>query len=120
MKNSIIKCLCIISIILVTGCANKNTNLYTWGKYEHLIYEFHNGDGSLALQTQIELLEKTIDSAVVANRKVGPGIYAHLGMLYSSVGEIDKARAALEQERKSFPESEIFIDGLLKRAQSNQ
>lgn len=119
MKTTTMKYLCILTVIFVTGCAT-NTNMYTWGQYESLIYEFHNGDGSVTPQKQIETLQETIASAVVKNKKVGPGIYAHLGMLYSSVGETDKARAALEQERTLFPESELFINGMLNRSQPNQ
>lgn len=119
MKNITMKCLCIFTIIFVTGCATNNS-MYTWGQYENLIYEFHLGEGSIEPQKQIEILQETIALAVVEDKKVGPGIYAHLGMLYSSVGETDKALAALEQERILFPESEIFINGMLKRSQSNQ
>lgn len=120
MNNSLIKSLLILTVLLTAGCATNNQQIYAWGQYEDLIYEFHNGEGSIAPQKQIELLQDTIANARVKNKKVAPGIYAHLGMLYSSVGETDKARAALEQERNLFPEAEVFINGMLKRSQATK
>ena len=43
------------------------------------------------------------------------GVRVHLGYLYYSQGRDNEARALLEQEREVFPESQVFIDGLLAR-----
>jgi len=120
MNNSIVKYLLVMTVLCVTGCATNDQQLYAWGQYEDLIYEFHHGEGSIEPQKQIQLLQATIESASKRNKKVAPGIYAHLGMLYSSVGEADKARAALTEERNQFPEAKIFIDGMLKRSQATK
>jgi hypothetical protein len=120
MNNTITKYLLIMTVLLVAGCANNDKQIYAWGQYEDLIYDFHNGEGAVEPQKQIELLQEAIASASVKNKKVAPGIYAHLGMLYSSVGENDKARVALEQERALFPEAEVFINGMLKRSQATK
>lgn len=119
MKNLISKCLIVSAVLLASGCKTTN-QMYTWGQYEDLIYEFHNTESTVEPQKQIELLQETIASAQVTNKKVAPGLYAHLGMLYSSVGDGDKAKAALEQERNLYPEAETFINGMLSRSQSTQ
>lgn len=119
MKPTLLKGLIISSVIFAAGCANKN-QMYTWGQYEDLVYEFHNAESAVEPQKQIEMLQNTIASAQKTNKKIGPGIYAHLGMLYSSVGEANKARAALEEEKNLYPEAETFINGMLERSQSAQ
>ena len=118
MNNTMTKYLLIITVLLVAGCASNNKQIYAWGQYEDLVYEFHNSESTVEPQKQIELLTQSISGAKVKNKKEAPGIYAHLGMLYSSVGEADKAIAALEEERNLFPEAATFINGMLKRYQS--
>lgn len=117
MKSLILKCVIISAVLLMSGCKTTE-QMYTWGQYEDLIYEFHNTESTVEPQQQIELLQKTIASAQVTNKKVAPGLYAHLGMLYSSVGESDNAKAALKQESELYPEAKTFINGMLTRSQS--
>jgi len=118
MTNVIKNSLMVFAVLLLAGCANTAKPLYAWGQYETLVYQFHNEQGSVEPQAQIEALQHDIAKAEAKNMKVGPGIFAHLGMLYSSVGEADKAKAALEQEQTLFPESATFINGLLQRSQT--
>lgn len=117
MKNTLFKGFIVASVIFASGCANTNKQMYTWGQYEDLVYEFHNTDSSIKPQKQIAMLQEAVAEAKKTNKKVGPGVLAHLGMLYSSVGEADKAKAALEEERTIYPEAETFINGMLKRSQ---
>ena len=115
MSKIIIKCLFVGAVVLMAGCASQGRSLYAWGQYESLVYQFHHRENAIEPSAQISILQSDIAKARHDNMKVAPGIFAHLGMLYSSVGDIDLARAALEQERMLFPEADIFISGLLKR-----
>jgi len=118
MTKLIKKSIVVFAVLLMSGCANTTKPLYAWGQYEALIYQFHNEQDLVEPQAQIEILQRDIAKAQTKNMKVGPGIFAHLGMLYSSVGDVDKAKAALEQEQQLFPEAATFINGLLQRSQS--
>ena len=113
------KVLLLMLLMLLAGGAN-NSQLYAWGHYEDLIYQFHNDPGSVEPLAQIAILQRDIAKAQAINKKVAPGIYAHLGMLYSSVGDNDQAKAALEQEALLFPEAQTFINGLLERLSSTK
>lgn len=47
MQNTLIKGFIVASVIFASGCANTNKQMYTWGQYEDLVYEFHNTDSSI-------------------------------------------------------------------------
>jgi len=46
---------------------------------------------------------------------VPPGLYAHLGLLYSNIGDDAQARAYFDKEAATFPESRAYIELLLSR-----
>ncbi|WP_298978231.1 DUF4810 domain-containing protein, partial [uncultured Campylobacter sp.] len=58
---------------------------------------------------QIEALEKSIQKAYEKGRKVPPGLYSHLGLLYLSAGNGVRARESFEKEAQAFPESKPFL-----------
>jgi hypothetical protein len=101
------------------GCAQAPKPLYHWEGYQRQVYEFLKGDGSppgeqlLVMQTQVE-------RARAAGTALPPGFRAHLGMLYFQLGRQDEGRAMLEAEKVAFPESAVYMDFLLKRAQERK
>lgn len=50
----------------------------------------------------------------------GPGVHAHLGLLYSHAGRDEAALREFNTEKALYPESAPFLDGLLARAQMAQ
>ncbi|WP_019602501.1 DUF4810 domain-containing protein [Teredinibacter turnerae] len=90
--------------------------LYYWGDYEDLIYLSYKKPGNATPAEQIERLSKVIDRAQAEGKAVAPGIYAQLGMMYAMVGNQSAAEQMLMEEKARFPESAVFIDGMLERA----
>ena len=45
---------------------------------------------------------------------VPPGYHAHLGLLYGKQGKPDQFMAQMQTEKKLFPESETYVDFLLR------
>ena len=72
--------------------------------------------GTAEPNIQIERLEADIIEANAYGLKVSPGLYAHLGFMYASIGNTDLAIDAFTQEKTLFPESAKFIDGMMSRA----
>lgn len=103
---------------LLTGCATNNTQYY-WGEYENLIYQSYNTPGEATPLMQIEKLEADITKAAEAGKPIPPGVYAHLGLMYASNGNKDMALVSLQKEKELYPESKVFIDGLIKRSVEN-
>lgn len=74
----------IISLVGLTGCATRSSNMYQWGSYETQVYNYFNNGTSPEIQ--IAELEKTLQTAPSGTRPVPPGFHAHLGLLYGQVG----------------------------------
>jgi len=47
--------------------------------------------------------------------QVPPGARAHLAYLYALQGNLSQATALFEAEKAAFPESAVFVDGMISR-----
>ena len=74
-------------------------------------------NGQKDYQEQIKTMTDYIESAEKSDKKVAPGAYAHLGILYSKLGQSDKAKLYLEKEKCLYPESTKLIDFYLNKEQ---
>lgn len=113
MKKSLIRIF--TATLLISGCASNDTQYY-WGEYENLVYKTYHAPGDVPPMAQIEILQTDIEKAEVVGKPVPPGVYAHLGLMYAASGNSELALAALTKEKELFPESAIFIDGLIQRS----
>ncbi|HEX9446088.1 MAG TPA: DUF4810 domain-containing protein [Candidatus Binatia bacterium] len=89
--------------------------LYSWGRYENLIYEMYMKPGQADPGTQVAKLTEDIEKAKAGDKPVPPGVHAHLGYLYYQQGNVAGARQELQIEKTLFPESAAFVDGVLQR-----
>jgi len=99
----------------VCSCASQQS-LYHWGSYEELLYEMYTNSDKATPPKQIQELTEDIYRAQSKQKKVAPGVYAHLGMLYAQIGDKPAAVAALKTEKALYPESAVMINGLISRA----
>jgi len=96
--------------ICFSACAGVSGSLYSWGNYEDRIYAYLRGESPVA---QINALQNDLLKIEEKGKKPPPGYYAHLGMLYSDVGERGQAVSCFIVEKTRFPESAVFMDYLL-------
>ncbi len=101
--------------LCLTACVNTPPSAYYWGNYEQLVYDMYKNPGKATPAIQLQKLSNDIEIAQSKGKQVPPGVYAHIGMLYASIGDAGNAKAALEQELHLYPESAIFVDGLIQR-----
>lgn len=99
---------------LLSGCTS-NPPLYYWPGYDEQVYNHFKHDTTPA--QQIGILEGHLQKARSKSMTPAPGYYAHLGMLYSLVGDDDKAMNAFDSEQRQFPEAKPFLSFLLKQKQ---
>jgi len=104
----------LLSITLIAGCAT-NREIYYWGEYEQLIHDSYVTPGAADSYTQIEKLSADIQKAEANGKKIAPGIYAHLGFLYAAQGKESQSQSAFMEEHSLYPESRVFIDGMMNR-----
>jgi hypothetical protein len=116
MKNKIV--IICATILLLVGCAS-NESQYYWGEYEGLVYQTHHTPSEVPPSVQIEKLRADIDKAEASGKPVPPGIYAHLGFMYAADGNKELALQSLMKEKELFPESAVFIDGIIQRSMTN-
>lgn len=116
MENKIIV-ICVTALLLA-GCASTETQYY-WGEYEDLVYKIHHTPSEVPPNVQIEKLLADIDKAGASGKPVPPGIYAHLGLMYAADGNKELALQSLIKEKELFPESAVFIDGIIQRSITN-
>jgi len=103
----------VVVCFLFMGCA-PNT-LYQWGDYEHYLYNRYNKPGSVTTQEEINAIENQLAQTYSQDRMPPPGLHAHLGYLYITDGQRDRAIEHFNVEKKLFPESSHFINGLIER-----
>ncbi|AYQ55998.1 DUF4810 domain-containing protein [Bathymodiolus thermophilus thioautotrophic gill symbiont] len=108
----------LVSTLLLSSCGDKR--LYYWGKYESIVRQSYTEPDEMDVSTQISELEIDLIDAKDSGKKIAPGFYAHLGMMYAKQGDIVSAEEMFLQEKALFPESSVLIDGMLNRVKKNQ
>lgn len=104
----------LVSCSILAGCATTQP-LYYWGDYETIIYEMYIEPGSADPTTQIQKLTQDISEASSEGKRIPPGVHAHLGYMFFLQGNRNEAVLEFETEKKLFPESAKFVDGLMGR-----
>ena len=98
------------------ACTTPSTpDQYYWGSYEACVAGLCRDPGGAHLQEEIRSLSSDIEKARVQGRPVAPGVHAHLGYLYYLGGNYESAALEFTAEKELYPESTVFIDGMLKR-----
>ena len=100
------------------GCAAPP--IYDWGIYEQLLWESYKTDhGDIDPAEQLARLDEDVQRIVGSGGRVPPGVHAHLGFLRYATGDLVAAREHFLEERQLFPESAVFIDGLVARMEGS-
>jgi len=105
----------VIALAALGSACAQPTSLYRWGEYESLVYDMYMRPGKADPTTQIAKLNEDIERANAEGQRVPPGLHAHLGYLYYGQGQLDAAYEQFTIEKTLFPESTVFVDGVLAR-----
>jgi hypothetical protein len=100
----------------VAGCAQPPKSLYMWETFPRQQYDALLGTAS-SPDSQIQAMEAHATKASGSGAALPPGFRAHLGMLYLSTGNAQKAQQSWLAEKDAFPESSPYLDQLLKRVE---
>lgn len=105
----------IVTLVGLVGCESTQP-LYYWGEYPKMLELYYAQPGNMTAAQQVRLLQNTVENAERAQRQVAPGIYAHLGVAYADLGKQAEAEAAFSAEVELYPESRIWLEGMVARA----
>jgi hypothetical protein len=103
----------VLACAALGGCANKPTSLYQWQGYQNNVDAYFRTD-KLSPDAQTQLMEEDLKKIQANGGAVPPGYYAHLGLLYGQQGKLDQFAQQMQAEKKQYPESETFMDFLLR------
>jgi hypothetical protein len=96
------------------GCATKQVPLYQWQGYQNNVDAYFRSD-KLSPDAQTQHMEEDLQKIKAGGGGgVPPGYHAHLGLLYAQQGKLDQFAEQIQIEKKQFPESETFMDFLLR------
>lgn len=102
---------------LLAGCAAAPKPLYKWGNYQNDLYARFKATSSA--EQQIQGMEKTLQSSK-SQLPIAPGFHAHLGLLYGEAGRRNEMCEQFKIEKQLFPESAVFMDMLLSKAENQK
>ncbi|MFY7859241.1 MAG: DUF4810 domain-containing protein [Limnohabitans sp.] len=114
-----IKTLTLLATLLaLTGCANKAPPpLYGWNGYEKNLDTYFRGNRE-SWDTQSKRMEEDLQKMRAAGQATPPGYQAHLGLLHGKQGDLARFQQHLQAEKEQFPESETFVNFLLRKFKS--
>lgn len=105
--------------LLVSGCSGKKP-MYEYSNYSESYYQLKQTGDATSTSRWKTSLEDSIEKSNVLAIRVPPGIYANLGYLYLKVNDTQKAISFFKAEKALYPESGIFMDNLIKKAELMQ
>ncbi len=106
--------LLLLACAALGGCAAKpSATLYQWQGYQSHVDAYFRGD-KLSPDAQTQLMEEDLRKIRASGGTVPPGFNAHLGLLYGQQGKPDQFALQIQAEKKQYPESETFMDFLLR------
>jgi hypothetical protein len=108
----------LISSIFLVACASTTDTIYKWEGYQKNVYQHFRGDKSPAEQTQS--MQADLEKIRASGKATPPGYQAHLGLLYGQQGNLDQFAAQIQAEKNQFPESETFMDFLLRKFKKDE
>ena len=114
MFSSFIRFASLLALVSTLGaCATKAPPLYGWQGYQANLDAYFRGS-SLSPDAQAQLMEQDLQKMQGAGQAVPPGYHAHMGLLYGERGDLGKFEQQVQLEKAKFPESQTFMDFLLR------
>jgi hypothetical protein len=115
MKKALFLSLSVMAL-LISGCSGKKP-MYEYSNYSESYYQLkQTGDAESTAKWKTSL-EDSIEKSNALAIRVPPGIYANLGYLYLKVSDTQKAISFFKMEKALYPESGVFMDNLIKKAE---
>ena len=108
------KYLLISLMLILTGCAS-NQSLYYWGNYQETNYAYSVEPSKKTLLAYQNTLLDIIQKSNEINKKVPPGIYFELGLVYTKTGKKKEGLSYIEKERELYPESKVVTLFFMQR-----
>ncbi|MEZ5964853.1 MAG: DUF4810 domain-containing protein [Planctomycetota bacterium] len=108
-----------LTLVLSTAaCATPD--LYSWGRYEDSIAAMYATSSGYDPAAEVARLSQQVEETAHRGQRVPPGLRAHIGFLLIEAGNAERGVQYLRAEKEAFPESSVFVDGILARYHGNE
>lgn len=101
--------------LLATTLGCGTPSLYQWGSYEDSVAAMYATTSGYDPAAQIARLVDQVEQTENRGKLVPPGVRAHLGYLLIEAGNAERGVTYLVAEKTVYPESVVFVDGMLGR-----
>ena len=105
----------IVLCLLLTGLGCGPSYMYQWGEYQEMLYAAYIEPGSVDIQDEIGRLSDQVERTEQSGKLVPPGLRAHLASLLYQTGDEEGSASLFLAEKEAFPESAVFVDGMIER-----
>lgn len=108
--------LVILALFFMSGCATTTAlePKYDFGDYSHALYQHKKNHTDASYQEYKRALNDVIERTKTSGYRVPPGIYSEYGFILAQEGKSEEAKIYFELEKKTYPESTVFIERLIK------
>jgi len=103
----------LFALTMLVSCTSQKP-LYTWESYGSHSYKYLKKRDKESRSELIESCQEVINNQEGEREMVPPGVYADYGFLLIKSGELEKGKKMLSKEMQNYPESEVFIERILK------
>ncbi|GFO70046.1 lipoprotein [Geomonas limicola] len=107
-----------LAALSLAGCATKP--VYYYGNYTRSQLDYVREPNEETLKQRFEVLDDIIANSKdkSTSGRVPPGIFADYGYLLALNGKNAEAVAKFKQERELYPESSVFVEYMINKANS--
>jgi hypothetical protein len=105
-----------LAVLLATGCATGNKQLYDWGEYEQTLFVVYH---------EPAYKEQALDNYLTFVREhnngqgtLAPGLYAEAGTFLLEQGDVNGAVAFYKMEYERWPESRPMLGILIENLEA--
>ncbi len=113
MKKNLV--VLVFFMLLFVGCVQNS--LYYWDGYSNSLYNYKKNPDEKTIQSHKESILKIIDKADYYGKKIPPGVCCEYGYYLFQENNFSDAEKYFMQEIQLYPESENFVNLLLKEIQ---
>ncbi|MDR0574248.1 MAG: DUF4810 domain-containing protein [Tannerella sp.] len=106
-------------ILFLASCMPQTT-LYNWGKYQEASYSYVKNNTDKDLEALLKEYQYMVDNQKGGKKTVPPGIYADYGYMLIQQGKVKEGLELMKLEMALYPESSVFIEGIIKRLEQNE
>ncbi|WP_308756521.1 DUF4810 domain-containing protein [uncultured Bacteroides sp.] len=114
MKKSFFVSAIVVSALLITSCSTPK-ELYSWHKYEDIVYQYNKKPTEELQAKVLEQYQKVTEKQNGIRGVVPPGMYAEYGFLLYKTGKQEEGLSFLKKEISLYPESEMYISRIIKQ-----